>query len=102
MSAEAVWALEIVPHDQGVDSQARALRQILQDLGTHHPGVTHGRLYLISGPRSSQLHTAAENLCLDAVIADSRPAESALPDDDWLIEILPHPGVTDAEGDSLA
>ena len=33
MSAEAVWALEIVPHDQDVDPHARALRQILSDLG---------------------------------------------------------------------
>ena len=102
MSAEAVWALEFVSHDQGVDPQARALRQILQDLGAHSAGVTHGRLYLISGPQSSRLHAAVENLCLDAVIADSRPVESALRNDDWVIEILPHPGVTDAEGDSLA
>ncbi len=102
MSAQAVWAFEIVPHDQGVDPQARALRQILHDLGAHPAGVTHGRLYLISGSQSSQLHAAVENLCLDSVIADSRPVESALPNDGWLIEILPHPGVTDAEGDSLA
>ena len=102
MSADAVWALEIIPHDQGVDPQARALRQILHDLGVHLAGVTHGRLYLISGPQSPQLHAAVEKLCLDAIIADSRMAVSATPDDDWLIETLPQSGVTDAEGDSLA
>ena len=103
MSADAVWALEVVPHDQDVDPYARALRQILCDLGTHPAGVTHGRLYLIAGPQSSRLHAAVHDLCVDPVIAETRGVSFPRPDDDdhWLIEILPHPGVTDAEGDSL-
>jgi phosphoribosylformylglycinamidine synthase len=103
MSADAVWALEVVPHDQDVDPYARALRQILCDLGTHPAGVTHGRLYLIAGPQSPRLRTAVHDLCVDPVIAETRGVSFPHPDDDdhWLIEILPHPGVTDAEGDSL-
>src|SRR5918994_7095981 len=101
MSADAVWALEVVPHDQDVDPHARALRQILDDLGPHPAGVTHGRLYLIAGPQSARLHAAIRDLCGDPVIAESRVVTFSRPDDDWLIEILPHPGVTDAEGDSL-
>ena len=101
MSADAVWALEVVPHDQDVDPHARALRQILCDLGTHPTGVTHGRLYLVAGPQSARLHAAVRDLCVDPVIAEPRLVAFSRPDDDWLIEILPHPGVTDAEGDSL-
>jgi phosphoribosylformylglycinamidine synthase subunit PurSL len=103
MSADAVWALEVVPHDQDVDPHARALREILRDLGTHPAGVTHGRLYLIAGPQSARLHDAVRDLCLDPVIAEPRGVSFPRPvdDDHWLIEILPHPGVTDAEGDSL-
>src|SRR5688572_10104913 len=90
MSAEAVWALEVVPHDQEVDPHARALRQILSDLGTHPVGVTHGRLYLIAGPQSARLHAAVRDLCVDPVIAEPGLAAipSPTPDDDWLIEIL--------------
>jgi phosphoribosylformylglycinamidine synthase subunit PurSL len=104
MSADAVWALEVVPHDQDVDPHARALRQILCDLGTHPAGLIHGRLYLIAGPQSSRLHAAVRDLCVDPVIAESRSVSLPLADGDdhWLIEILPHPGVTDAEGDSLS
>jgi phosphoribosylformylglycinamidine synthase subunit PurSL len=103
MSADAVWALEVVPHDQDVDPHARALRQILCDLGTHPAGVTHGRLYLVAGSQSARLHAAIRDLCVDPVIAGPRGVSDPRPDDDdhWLIEILPHPGVTDAEGDSL-
>ena len=41
---------------------------------------------------------------LGPVIAESRGVSFGHPVDDghWLIEILPHPGVTDAEGDSLS
>src|SRR5215212_2739088 len=104
MSADAVWALEVVPHDQDVDPHARALRQILSDLGTHPTGVTHGRLYLVSGPQSPRLHEAVRDRCVDPVIAKPTDVSRPRPDDDdyWLIEILPHPGVTDAEGDSLS
>src|SRR5215207_490224 len=101
MSPDPVWALEVVPHDQDVDPHTRALRQILRDLGMHPTGVTHGRLYLIAGPQSARLHEAVRNLCLDPIIAESRFVPFPPQDDDWLIEILPHPGVTDAEGDSL-
>src|SRR5918997_651924 len=101
MSADAVWALEVVSHDQDVDPHARALQQILQDFGTHPVGVTHGRLYLIAGPQSARLHAAVRDLCVDPIIARPRLMAFPSPDDDWLIEILPHPGVTDAEGDSL-
>jgi phosphoribosylformylglycinamidine synthase II len=100
MSADAVWALEVVPRDQDVDPHARALRQILNDLGTHHAGVTHGRLYLIAGPQSARLHAAVRDLCVDPVLAEPQVAFPHS-NDGWLIEILPHPGVTDAEGDSL-
>jgi phosphoribosylformylglycinamidine synthase subunit PurSL len=101
MSADAVWALEVVTHDQDVDPHARALRQILCDLGTHPAGVTHGLLYLVAGPQSVRLHAAVRDLCLDPIIADPRFVALPSRDDEWLIEILPHPGVTDAEGDSL-
>jgi phosphoribosylformylglycinamidine synthase len=101
MSADAVWALEVVPHDQDVDPHARALRQILCDLGTHPTGVTHGRLYLVAGPQSARLHAAVRDLCLDPIIAEPSLVPFPSHDDEWLIEILPHPGVTDAEGDSL-
>ena len=37
MSADAVWALEVVPHDQDVDPHARALRQILATSGRTQP-----------------------------------------------------------------
>ena len=102
MSADAVWALEVVPHDQDVDPHARALRQILCDLGTHPAGVTHGRLYLVAGPQS---RTTARGGARSLPRPGHRRAQargvSTSDDDDWLIEILPHPGVTDAEGDSL-
>jgi phosphoribosylformylglycinamidine synthase len=101
MSADAVWALEVVPNDQDVDPHARALRQILDDLGVHPASVTHGRLYLVAGPQSARLHAAVCELCVDPVIAEPRTMAFPHHDDDWLIEILPHPGVTDAEGDSL-
>ncbi|MCC2629519.1 MAG: phosphoribosylformylglycinamidine synthase, partial [Thermomicrobiales bacterium] len=101
MSADAVWALEVVPHDQDVDPHARALREILRDLGTHLSGVTHGRFYLVAGPQSTRLHAAVRDLCLDPIIAGPRLMTFPSQDDEWLIEILPHPGVTDAEGDSL-
>jgi phosphoribosylformylglycinamidine synthase len=97
-----VWALEIVPHDQMVDPHARALRQILHALGAPSDRVTHGRLYLIFGPNSSELRAATRQRCLDPVIADAWPGDIPRFDDGWVIEILPHPGVTDAEGDSLA
>src|ERR671911_724867 len=100
MSADAVWALEVVPHEQDVDPHARALQQILHDLGTHPAGVTHGRLYLVAGPQSPRLNAAVRDLCVDPIIAELRGGATP-PFDDWLIEILPHPGVTDAEGDSL-
>ncbi len=102
MSSDAVWALEIVPHDQEVDPQARALRQILHDLGAPPAGVTHGRLYLIAGPQLDAFHAAATNLCLDPVLADARAIENDRDLVGWIVEVLPHPGVTDAEGDSLA
>src|SRR5215207_9271990 len=101
MSADAVWALEVVPHDQDVDPHARALREILRDLGPHLAGVTHGRLYLVAGPQSARLHAAVRDLCLDPIIAEPRLMTFPSQDDEWLIEILPRPGVTDAEGDSL-
>ena len=101
MSADAVWALEVVPYDQDVDPHARALREILCDLGARPAGVTHGRLYLVAGPQSARLHAAVRDLCLDPIIAEPRLVAFPSSDDDWLIEILPHPGVTDAEGNSL-
>src|SRR5215210_3900649 len=87
MSADAVWALEVVPYDQDVDPHARALREILSDLGTHPTGVTHGRLYLVSGPQSPRLHEAVRDRCVDPVIA--KPTDVS----------RPRP---DAEGDSLS
>lgn len=101
MSAQAVWALEIVANDQSVDPRARALEQLLRNLGMHQPGVTHGRLYLISGPQSPHLHAAVRDLCLDPILAEARSGTGACTGDGWAIEILPHPGVTDAEGESL-
>jgi phosphoribosylformylglycinamidine synthase len=102
MTAKAVWALEIIPVDQRVDPHTRALRHILRDLGAHPPGISHGRLYLISGCESAELRESVRALCLDPVIARVAPDETVSSHDGWVIEILPHPGVTDAEGDSLS
>lgn len=102
MSADAVWALEIVPHEQHVDPFARTFRRILLDLGVIEPSVTHGRLYLLQGPQSPQLQAAARALCLDATLAAAHEGAGAVAVGGWIVEVLPHPGVTDAEGDSLA
>lgn len=102
MAAAAVWALEVVPHAQEVDPHARTLRNLLCHLGAGHASITHGRLYLIAGPQSPQLHAAATTLCLDPVIATAAPGGDLPTETGWIIEILPHPGVTDAEGESLA
>ena len=89
MPTDAVWALEIVPHDQSNDPYARTLQQVLHDLGSH-PAITHGRLYLFQGSHSPQLEQAARKLCLDPIVADARvnlelesvgiPEESQRPD----------------------
>jgi phosphoribosylformylglycinamidine synthase len=63
--------------------------------------VTHGCLYLVAGPQSARLHAAVRDLCLDPIIAEPRLVAFPSQEVEWLIEILPHPGVTDAEGDSL-
>jgi phosphoribosylformylglycinamidine synthase II len=102
MTAKAVWALEIIPVDQRVDPHTRALRSILRDLGAHPLGVTHGRLFLFNGDESVALRESARALCLDPIIATATPTEPSWSRNGWVIEILPHPGVTDAEGDSLA
>lgn len=102
MSADAVWALEIVPNEQEVEPHARSLRHILTGLGVESPQVRHSALYLLQAPRSPELEQFATFLCLNPVLATARdgaePDHSAL----WVIEVLPHPGVTDAEGESLA
>ena len=76
MSAHAVWALEIVSNDQTVDPRARALKSMLNTLGAVHSDVTHGRLYLISGPDSTHLRTAVNDLCLDPVLATARAGDA--------------------------
>lgn len=113
MPTDEVWALEILPDDQANDPHARELRQVLHDLGSH-PTITHGRLYLFHGSHSPQLETAARKLCLDPITAEAnvdRDLDARLMNDrlgspsntvqSWIVEVLPHPGVTDAEGDSL-
>lgn len=102
MSAESVWALEIIPHDQRVDAHARTLRRILHDLGAHQADVSHGRLYLLKGTRTPEAVAAAGALCLDPVLADLRDNGCHAEPRGWVIEVQPHPGVTDAEGDSLS
>jgi phosphoribosylformylglycinamidine synthase len=102
MSADAVWALEIVPNEQEVDPHARSLRHILIGLGVDAPQVRHSALYLLQTSRSPEIERIATLLCLNPVLATAR--DGATPDLDarWIIEVLPHPGVTDAEGESLA
>jgi phosphoribosylformylglycinamidine synthase len=102
MAVDAVWALEIVPRDQGVDPRARALRQIMEDVGAPASGVTYGRLYVIAGPRSTPLEDAVHGLCLEPVLARAVSADAPVDAPGWVIDVLPHAGVTDAEGDSLA
>ena len=102
MSIDAVGALEIVPRDQTADVHARALARILSDLTPTPPAVTHGRLYLVAGPPSPRFHAAIRDLCLDPILAEARPGEDVCAGAGWVIDILPHPGVTDAEGESLA
>lgn len=101
MSADTIWALEIVPRDQSVDPHTRNLGQILDDLGASCVPIEHARLYLLSGTLSPALRTATIDLCLDPIIATVGPCESVAAEG-WIIEVLPHPGVTDAEGESLA
>jgi len=113
MPADEVWALEIVPHDQVNDPHVRALQQILRDLGAHSV-VRYGRLYLFQGSHSPRLEGAASRLCLDPIVADAhvdrdlnfegtaqRPQFQDEDGQSWIVEVIPHPGVTDTEGDSL-
>lgn len=102
MSADAVWALEIVPNEQEVDPHARSLRHILTGLGVDAPQVRHSALYLLQAPRSPEIEHVATLLCLNPVLATARDGALPIPDAPWVIEVLPHPGVTDAEGESLA
>jgi phosphoribosylformylglycinamidine synthase len=102
MSADAVWALEIVPNEQEVDPHARSLRHILTSLGVDAPQVRHSALYLLQAPHSPQLKRTATLLCLNPVLAVARDGATHDADALWVIEVLPHPGVTDAEGESLA
>lgn len=102
MSSDAVWSLSIVPRDQAVDPDARLLQRILGDLGAAASEVIHGRLYLFSGPQTPDARTATKKLCLDPNVAIADEGIFASAADGWLIEVLPRPGVTDAEGDSLA
>ena len=88
MPADAVWALEIVPHDQDVDPRARAARQALADLGAGGVGVRHGRLYVLAAPQSPELTQAALALCLDPILAESCPGELAHSGEGWVIERL--------------
>ncbi|MFT4039429.1 MAG: phosphoribosylformylglycinamidine synthase subunit PurL [Thermomicrobiales bacterium] len=102
MSADAVWALEIVPNEQEVDPHARVLRHILTGLGVDAPQARHSALYLLQRSHSEAIERAVTALCLNPVLATARVAGADDADARWIIEVLPHPGVTDAEGDSLA
>lgn len=102
MSADAVWALEIVPNEQEVDPHARALRHILTGLGVDAPQVRHSGLYLLQAPRLTDIERTAKLLCLNPVLAVARDGAAHDLRAHWVIEVLPHPGVTDAEGESLA
>ncbi|MCA9880410.1 MAG: hypothetical protein KC442_21590, partial [Thermomicrobiales bacterium] len=102
MSADAVWALEILPNEQEVDPHARTLRHILTGLGIDAPQVRHSLLYLLQSPRTRDIERAATRLCLNPILATARDGAAADTAAHWVIEVLPHPGVTDAEGDSLA
>ena len=65
--------------------------------------MTHGRLVPPRrSPVSRTARKAALDLCLDPSSPTPVPAMPAAAGEGWLIEVLPHPGVTDAEGDSLA
>ena len=102
MSADAVWTLEILPNEQEVDPHARNLRHILTRLGVDAPQVRHSALYLLQAPRSPEIERTATLLCLNPVLASARDGAVRDPNAHWIIEVLPHPGVTDAEGESLA
>lgn len=104
MAEVEVWALEIVPFDQEIDSHARTLRRILHDLGARSNDVTHGRLYILQSitEQREAVTNAAIALALDPVLARIAPCEPEASASGWIIEMQPHPGVTDAEGDTLA
>ena len=104
MAEVEVWALEIVPFDQEIDSHARTLRRILHDLGARSSDVTHGRLYILQATplQREAVSSAAITLALDPVLAHVAPCEENPVSPGWIIDVQPHPGVTDAEGDSLA
>jgi phosphoribosylformylglycinamidine synthase II len=102
MSADAVWALEIVPNEQEVDPHARSLRHILTGFGVEVPQVRHSALYLLQAERFPEIERTATRLCLNPVLATARDGAVPDPGARWIIEVLPHPGVTDAEGESLA
>src|SRR5689334_662181 len=97
-----IWSLEVRWLDEARDPGAGRLRAALAaaELPTEH--ARHRRLYLIDAPRTPELIAAAGRLCADPLLATVGPGDDASPEPYWTIDVLPLPGVTDAEGESLA
>ncbi|HEU5433508.1 MAG TPA: AIR synthase related protein, partial [Thermomicrobiales bacterium] len=97
-----IWSLEVRWLDEALDPGARPLRAALAAAELPIAGARHRRLYLIDAPRTSELVAAASRLCADPLLAAAHPDAAPAAQPGWAIDVLPLPGVTDAEGDSLA
>ena len=85
MAGQGTWAVAVTSNEGAPDSVTQR---------------TEARLIVIDAPRTVELERAVHALCGDPVLDHWHTI--AAPDAVWIVEVLPHPGVTDAEGDSFA
>jgi phosphoribosylformylglycinamidine synthase len=97
-----IWSLEVRWLDEALDPGARPLRAALAAAELPAEPARHRRLYLIDAPRTPEIAAAAARLCADPLLSTARAGDGATTETGWTIDVLPLPGVTDAEGDSLA
>ncbi|MCC6315616.1 MAG: phosphoribosylformylglycinamidine synthase subunit PurL, partial [Thermomicrobiales bacterium] len=94
-----MWLLEVGRRDWRADPKRAAFCRILDDIGIPSAAAQCRRLFVVSAPQTPELEAAVVALCADPLLTErcSRPVDGR-----WVIDVLPRPGVTDAEGDSLA
>ncbi|HEU0113963.1 MAG TPA: AIR synthase related protein, partial [Thermomicrobiales bacterium] len=97
-----IWSLEVRWLNEALDPGARPLRAALAAAELPLAGARHRRLYLIDAPHTPELVAAAGRLCADPLLAKTHDGDATATAPGWTIDVLPLPGVTDAEGDSLA
>ena len=97
-----IWPIEVRWRDEASEPRAARLRRLLAEgeFPTEPAGCR--RLYLIDAPRTPELEAAAVRLCADPVLAEARAGDDGPGGRWWVVDVLPHPGVTDAEGETLA